>query len=352
MLGSGFNAPFGVAVDGSGNVFVGDHGNNAVKEIVTRAVNFGPVAVAASTPPTKTLTFYFDTGGTIAAPAVLTQGAAGLDFTDAGSGTCTTNGTSHTYSAGNTCTVVVQFKPTHPGQRLGAVQLVGSGGAVIATEDVYGTGTGPQVNYSIVSGSSPSLIYGPATPQSTLGSGFYHPTGVAVDASGNVYAVDYGHNAVYEIPAGNGTPRALGSGFNDPIGVAVDGAGNVYVGDTGHRAVKEILAVNGSIPATPTIISLGGSAFGSPKGVAVDASGNVYVGDDHHVAVYEMSPNCTSSACVTMLGGGFAAPQGVAVDASGNVYVADYATADVYRDEPQLHVDYLCQLAGWRRHPL
>jgi sugar lactone lactonase YvrE len=334
VLGSGFNAPFGVAVDGSGDVFVGDQGNNAVKEIMTRAVNFGPVAVAASTPPTKTLTFYFDTGGTIAAPAVLTQGAAGLDFTDAGSGTCTTNGTSHTYSAGNTCTVVVQFKPTHPGQRLGAVQLVGSGGAVIATEDVYGTGTGPQVNYSIVSGSSPSLIYGPATPQSTLGSGFNHPTGVALDASGNVYAVDYGHNAVYEIPAGNGTPRALGSGFNDPIGVAVDGAGNVYVGDTGHSAVKEILAVNGSIPATPTIISLGGSAFGSPKGVAVDASGNVYVGDDHHVAVYEMSPNCTSSACVTVLGGGFAAPQGVAVDASGNVYVADYATADVYEMSP------------------
>lgn len=33
-LGSGFSAPTGVAVDRSGNVFVADTGNNAVKEIV------------------------------------------------------------------------------------------------------------------------------------------------------------------------------------------------------------------------------------------------------------------------------------------------------------------------------
>ncbi len=345
-LGSGFNHPGGVAVNASGDVFVGDSLNNAVKEIVTGALNFGSAAVAASTPPTETLTFYFDTGGTIAAPAVLTQGATGLDFTDAGTGTCTTNGTSHSYSAGNTCTVVATFKPTRPGQRLGAVQLVGSGGAVIATEDVYGTGTGPQVNFSMVSGTSPSLVYGPATPQSTLGSGFLHPTDVAVDGSGNVYVADYGNisngtdSALYEIPAGNGTPRALGSGFSEPIGVAVDGAGNVYVGDTGHREVKEILAVNGSIPASPTIVPLGGNfAFVSPKGVAVDASGNVYVGDDGIPAVYELSPNCTSSACVTKLGGSFFqssanAPQGVAVDGSGNVYVADYNAAAVFEMSP------------------
>src|SRR2546430_13552636 len=34
MLGSGFSQPIGVAVDGSGNVFVADYGNNAVKEIL------------------------------------------------------------------------------------------------------------------------------------------------------------------------------------------------------------------------------------------------------------------------------------------------------------------------------
>ena len=33
-LGSGFSFPWGVAVDGGGNVFVADYGNSAVKEIV------------------------------------------------------------------------------------------------------------------------------------------------------------------------------------------------------------------------------------------------------------------------------------------------------------------------------
>ena len=79
VLGSGFVGPTGVAVDNNGNIFVAEYGNNAVKKIATRTVNFGQVSVGSTT-PTVSLTFYFDTGGTIAVPAVLTQGAAGKDF--------------------------------------------------------------------------------------------------------------------------------------------------------------------------------------------------------------------------------------------------------------------------------
>src|SRR5580658_936439 len=46
-----------------------------------------------------------------------------------------------------------------------------------------------------------------------------------------------------------GTVVTLGSGFSGPSGVAVDAYGNVFVADHGNNAVKEILAVNGSIPA-------------------------------------------------------------------------------------------------------
>jgi hypothetical protein len=67
-----------------------------------------------------------------------------------------------------------------------------------------------------------------------LGSGFYDPRGVAVDAAGNVFVGD-GGNAVKISPAG--TVSVLGSGFNSPRGVAVDAAGNVFVADSYNYAV-------------------------------------------------------------------------------------------------------------------
>ena len=279
-LGSGFNGPTGVAVDSSGNVFVADTGDSAVKEIDMSGVNFGSVAIAATMPPTQTLQFTFTAAGTIGAPAVLTQGAARKDFKDAG-GTCTANGT---FAVGDSCTVVVSFTPAHPGPRYGAVELLNTAGtAVVASANVFGIGTGPQITFS------PGL-------QSTLGSGFSLPSGVAVDGSGNVFVADSVNSAVKEIvavngsiPASNPTINTLGSGFNDPFGVAVDGSGNVFVADSGNSAVKEILAVNGSIPASNPTINTLGSGFSEPSGVAVDGSGNVFVADSGNNAVKEIN---------------------------------------------------------------
>ncbi len=79
--------------------------------------------------------------------------------------------------------------------------------------------------------------------QTPIGSGFYSPSGVAVDGSGNVYVSDFGnndgvdtptHQAVYkETLQADGTyiQTTIGSGFYGPAGVAVDGSGNVYIAD-------------------------------------------------------------------------------------------------------------------------
>ena len=97
----------------------------------------------------------------------------------------------------------------------------------------------------------------------TLSAGFSGPTSIAVDAIGNVYLVDHGHNLVKEIPAGSTTPVVIGSGFTQPFGVAVDAAGDVYVADYGANAVYKILAGN----PVGTGVSIG-SGFSQPTGVA------------------------------------------------------------------------------------
>jgi CSLREA domain-containing protein/uncharacterized repeat protein (TIGR02543 family) len=314
-VGTGLSYAYGVAVDGAGDLFIADTNNNRVVEVQRVAVNFGSVNICPggqTTPApcsqTITLNYSVNDDTTFGAnPTVVTQGALNLDFTLSSGSTCT-----GTITAGNSCTVNVQFAPLAPGVRMGAVQLTDSSGNLLVTTFVHGTGQGPE------------LVFPSNQSIQALGGGFSAPTGVAVDASGNIYVADLGNNAVKEMPydcASSSCTTTLGGGFSFPNGVAVDGVGNVYVADKANSAVKEM---SSNCSSTSCVTTLGGG-FGSysPQGVAVDGAGNVYVADTNNQAVKQMPPGCASSSCVTTLGGGFKVPTGVAVDASGNIYVAD-----------------------------
>ncbi|MGA7524457.1 MAG: choice-of-anchor D domain-containing protein [Acidobacteriaceae bacterium] len=319
--GSGLNGPVSVWPDSDGTILVSDYFNYAIKQIATQGINLGTVAVG-STSGTQTLTFTF-TGAantTIQAPVVVTQGATGLDFADAGTGTCTTtHGAANPWVPQSICTVDVTVKPKYAGTRYGAVELLDTSGNLLATALVYGTGMGPQAVFP----SNPSVT--------TLGGGFKSISDAAVDASGNVYVADSQNNAVDEIPPGctaSSCVKTLGGGFNAPYGVAVDGSGNVYVADRGNDAVKEM---SPGCVGTGCVMTLGGG-FTGPQFVAVDRSGNVYVTDSSSEgsgALKEIAPGCTSSSCVLTLNSGLSSPEGVAVDASGNVYVVDNGNAYV-----------------------
>jgi sugar lactone lactonase YvrE len=363
-LGGGFSDPQGVAVAGSGNVFVADSSNNAVKEFTTASGNFGSVEVGSPSSAPLTLYFTFNTGATLGPNAVLTQGAPNLDFHAAAGGTCAV-GTAHT--AGQTCTVNVTFKPLHPGPRYGAVELLNGSGKLLATGYVRGIGTGPQAVFA----NTTSGAYLPSA-QTTLGSGFSEPGGAAVDGAGNVYVADFDNSAVKEIPAAGGPVQTLGNGFSFPYDVAVDGAGNVFVADSLNSAVKKMppgcvssacvttlgsglsypygVAVDGSgnvfvadygnnavkeivAAAGYTTVNTLGSGFNGPVSVAVDGSGNVFVSDLGNNAVKEIPASCiagaNNSSCVLTLGSGFIYPFGLAVDGSGNVFVADDGSSTV-----------------------
>ena len=166
-----------------------------------------------------------------------------------------------------------------------------------------------------------------------VGSGFSGAEGIVVDGSGNVFVADEGNGAVKEVLAAGGyvTVRTLASGLNLPSGVAVDGKGDVFVTEFGGGKVKEILAVGGSIPASPTITTLG-SGFSNPYGIAVDGSGNVFVADFGNGTVKEIlavGGSIPASPTINTLGSGFSEPLGIAIDGSGNVFVADQSQTTV-----------------------
>jgi len=287
---------------------------NSVPGFAPSSENFGAVNIGSAS-PVQTLTYTFGSAVTLGSTAVLTQGATGLDFTDAGSDTCTAN---TAYTAGQTCTFNVTFTPRLAGIRYGAVVINDPNGNVLATGYLQGSGVGPQLSFS------------PGT-QTTLGSGFNYASGVAVDGGGDIFVADTFNSEVKEIVAVNGvipaspTIRTLGSSFNSPFGVALDAGGNVYVGDSGNNVVKEIMAVNGSIPASPVIRTLG-TGFSGPEGVAVDGSGNVYVADTGNSAIKEIvavSGSIPASPTINIVGNGFLEPRAVAVDSNGNVYACE-----------------------------
>ena len=290
-------------------------------------VSFGSVNVK-NTSAVSSLSFTFDTGGKLGSTAVLTQGAIGLDFADAGTGTCTTNGFAHTYNPGDTCTLNVTFSPKFAGTRYGAAVLKDSAGNAIASGYIYGTGIGSQVAFP------------PGVLTTIASTGLNHPIGVAVDGSGNVFVNDTQNNRVLkEAPSGASYTESVvvSVGLASPFGIAVDGAGNLYVVDAlNRRVLKETVSASGY---TETVLV--GTNLHSPTSVAVDGSGNVYYADTpsnsgslgvQRVIKKTLSGGTYTDSTVADLSTGLDNPYGVAVDGAGNVYIADTDIGKVWKE--------------------
>jgi sugar lactone lactonase YvrE len=258
--------------------------------------DFSTVNVGVTSSPVS-LTFSFDTAGTLGSEEVLTQGAPGFDFADTSTGTCAAN---TGYVAGQSCTVSVTFTPRFPGTRLGAVVLKDTSGNIFATGYLRGTGVGPQASFLP---DNESVI-----PNTSLS----NPHGIAVDGSGNLYVSDdYGvEKETYS--SGSYSQSLIVSGVSGANLLAVDGAGNVYIADTGNmRVLKETPSASGYVESTVD------SGFGYPYGVALDAAGNVYIAEGSVLKETPSGSGYTRSTAVSGVQAG-----SVAVDGDGNLFIA------------------------------
>jgi hypothetical protein len=181
---------------------------------------------------------------------------------------------------------------------------------------------------------------------------FASPSGVAVDANGNVYVADRGNNRIRMVAPDGTTTTLAGNGdagwadgvgetaaFSDPGGVAVNLRGEVLVADTFNMRIRKVLTdgttttLSGSGDAGFADGMPGQAAFYLPYALSVGPLGNAYVGDLLNNRIRRVAPDGTTSTLAGDGDAGFAdgtadtchfyEPLGTAVDAHGNVYVAD-----------------------------
>ena len=298
--GAQLNYPEGIAVDSTGNLYVADTNNNRIRE-----VSNGAIATVAGNGGYV----YGGDGGPAASAQLNAPPGVAVD------------------SAGNL--YIADYN--------NRIRKVSNG--VIVT---------------VAGGASSFGDNGPA-----IGAELFHPYGVAVDSTGNLYIADSGNsrirkvsNGVVTTVAGNGTRGfggdngpAIGAQLNEPYGVAVDSAGNLYIADSGNSRIR--MVANGVITTvagkgTPSYSGDNGMATSaglySPYGVAVDSAGNLYIADTLNDVIREVSNGviATVAGGGSLLGSGGAAtsaqltgPDGVAVDSAGHLYIADSGNARI-----------------------
>ena len=154
---------------------------------------------------------------------------------------------------------------------------------------------------------------GDGSNQTTIGTGFFYPLGVTVDSSGRLFVADFNNNHVVSMNADGSDRTTFGPMFTGPSSVAFDTSGHVFVADTFNNQIVKMDA-DGSNETTI------GPGFYFPLGVAVDSSGNIFVADTYNSQIVKVDADGSNQ---TTIGSGFNYPQGVAVDGSGHVLVSD-----------------------------
>ena len=269
--------PEGIAIDGSGNIWIANNGSNNVTVLNSSGAALFTPTVGSS-------------------PAGIAIDASGNAWvTNSGSGTV-----SELSSSGITL-------GTYPVYTAGASP---KGIAIDKNGNIWIANSGSNSITELNSNGYPIGTY------SLGGSGGYCWNGngysIAIDASGNVWVTTCG-NVVELSPSGN--MMGTYNGGYSPQGIAIDGSGNVWVTNIYNNTVTEL----NSSGTTIGTYAFGGSNL---SGIAIDASGNVWVAGSFSGAlgVTELSPTGVTIGTYRTGYWAWNVFPGIAIDASGNVW--------------------------------
>ncbi len=358
--------PYGVAVDATGNLYIADSGNHAIRKVaadgtIATVAGNGTAGYAGDgwSAANALLDFPYsvavDAAGNLyiadfSNNVIRKVGANGMIATVAGTGAAGYSG---------------------DGGPATSARLSEPGGVALGAGSLYITDFRNSVIRKVANGGITTVAGngipgfsgdgGPATSAQLS-----WPSGEAVDSAGNLYIADTNNNAIRRVAAdgsittvaGKGTPgysgdggQAAGAQVSHPWGVALDGNGNLFIADSGNFVIRK-LAPNGVITTVAGNGTPGYSGDGGPAtraqlgqqiyGLAADAAGNLYIPDAGNSVIRKVD---AASGIITTLAGrgtrGYSGdggpatsaqlnqPYRVAVDTAGNVFVADFGNAAI-----------------------
>lgn len=281
-----FNTPMGICKDASGNFYVADYGNGAIRKIT----------------PTSSV-------------STLAGGSNG-GYAD-GPGTTA----KFTYPTGVCCDVNGNIFVADSGNR--RIRKITPNGVV---STFAGNGSG-----AIVDGIG-------------IAASFYSPGAICIDFQGNIFVTDHDYsdynNQKIKIrkitPSGVVTTFAGSSwGYVDGIGtsaqfgaiggICIDSSGNLIVADnTRIRKITATGVVSTMAGSTQGFTNgIGTSAqFGSLGGICFDTLGNIYVGDTYYGNIRKITPSLVVSNYVGICNGPQSVPSGFCIGTNNSIYIA------------------------------
>jgi uncharacterized protein YjiK len=342
---TGLDVPEGIALDGTGNIYVANDGsNNSDADSVT----------------------VYPKGSTgNAAPSVVISGAnTGLSdpqgiAVDGGGNIYVTNSnnTVTVYPVGSTGNAVPSA--TIRGFSTGLYDPIG---IAVDSSNIYVANGGNGGNNAVTV--YPVGSSGNATPSATISganTGLWDPSGIAVDGGGSIYVTNGSYSSTVTVypkgSTGNATPTTIsgfGTALDDPVAIAIDSGGNIYVANDGSQngdsdtVTTYPAASTGN--ATPTTIINGefamtNNGMDEPVGIALDNAANIYVANASS-AFYQICYYCVGTNPAIYAAGSGAAgvfpidsgtdisspsrPTGIALDSSQNVYVVGSSEVDIF----------------------
>jgi uncharacterized protein (TIGR03437 family) len=206
----------------------------------------------------------------------------------------------------------------------------------------------------------------PATQGPAAGASVPLSLGIVPDSAGSVYFASPSLNTIYKVSTGGIITRVAGTGvdgfsgdggpalaarLNQPSGLAIDASGNLFIADTINRRVRKIgpdgtittVAGNGGVGYSGDNGPATSAQLYDPNGIALDASGILFIADEYNQRVRKVGPD---GIITTVAGNGTAGysgdggpatgaqlndPNGIALDASGILYIADTDNSRIRR---------------------